>query len=131
MSSVALNMSLKRGFFGRHGSDTTAKKNHFSHRFSAGLRGPGDLDPYAGAYYDVKVLQVFKGNPKSELRLFSENSTARFWLEVGSDYILFISEESFDPPIGVKLTADTCGNSAGINDAHATVHALQGLSKGN
>jgi hypothetical protein len=98
--------------------------------FQHGAR-PSGLDPYAGAYYDVKVLQVFKGNPKPELRLFSENSTGRFWLDVGFDYILFVSEESFDPPIGIKLTTDSCGNSAGINDAQATVRSLQGLSKGN
>jgi hypothetical protein len=86
---------------------------------------------YAGAYYDVKVLQVFKGNPKPELRLFSENSTGRFGLGIGFDYILFVSQENFDSPIGIKLTTDRCGNSAGINDAQPTVHALQGLSNGN
>jgi hypothetical protein len=99
--------------------------------FQQGTARPGGLDAYAGVYYDVKVLQAFKGNPESELRLFSANSTGRFWLKVGFDYILFISEDSFDPPIGIKLTTDNCGNSAGIKAAQATVHALEGLSKGN
>ena len=92
---------------------------------------PMGLDPYVGAYYDVKVLQVFKGNPKPELRLFSENSTGRFSLNVGSDYILFISEDTFDRPIGVQLTVDNCGNSAAISNARTTLHSLQRLSGGN
>lgn len=97
--------------------------------FQNGAARPWGFDPYAGAYYDVKVLQVFKGSPKPELRLFSENSTARFWLDVGSDYILFVFEGSFDPPIGGELTIDNCGNSAAITNAQATVHSLEELSK--
>jgi len=54
--------------------------------FQDGARKPWGFGSYAGAYYDVKVQQVFKGEPKPELRLFSENSTARFWLDVGYDY---------------------------------------------
>ena len=97
--------------------------------FQDGARRPWGFDPYIGAYYDVKVLQVFKGALKPELRLFSDNSTSRFWLDVGSDYLLFISDDTFDPPIGVQLTTDNCGNSAGIKDARATVRTLEALSR--
>jgi hypothetical protein len=83
-----------------------------------------------GVYYDLRVLHIFKGSPKTTLRLFSENSTGRFWLQDGSDYVLFVYEETFDPPIGVKLSADNCGNSADISHAQATIHALQTLSSG-
>ena len=60
----------------------------------------------------AKITRSFKGAAPSELRLFSENSTARFWLDVGSDVVLFITEERFEEPIGTHLTVDTCGNSA-------------------
>jgi len=99
--------------------------------FHSGGARPLGLDPYAGAYYDVKVLRVFKGNPKPELRLFSENSTGRFPLDVGYEYLLFISEDSFDPPIGAQLDIDNCGNSAPVENAHATIHTLQGFSGGH
>ena len=53
-----------------------------------------------GAWYDVQVTTTFKGKPPLRLRLFSENSTARFWLNKGERYLLFVTEEAFDPPVG-------------------------------
>jgi hypothetical protein len=57
---------------------------------------PWGFDPYIGAFYDAEVVQVFKGKPAAQLRLFSENSTARFWLGVGDEFIMFVTEELFD-----------------------------------
>ena len=79
--------------------------------FQNGAKKPWGFDSYLGAYYDVQVLKSFKGRAPPTLRLFSENSTARFWFDVGSKYVLFVSKETFDPPIDRSLTVDTCGNS--------------------
>ena len=72
---------------------------------------------YIGAWYDIRVTRTFKGKPPLHLRLFSETSTARFWLNKGKRYLLFVTEDAFAAPIGRALTADTCGNSAKANDA--------------
>ena len=82
--------------------------------------------PYMGAWYDVQVTRTFKGKPPLRLRLFSENSTARFSLNKGERYLLFVTEEAFDAPIGRALTADTCGNSARVN--RALLRKLQALA---
>lgn len=68
--------------------------------------------PFMGAWYDVQVTMALKGTPPESLRLFSENSTGRFWLNTGEKYLLFVTEGTFDQPIDRALTLDTCGNSA-------------------
>jgi hypothetical protein len=75
----------------------------------------GIFDPYMGAYFDVRVRRSFKGNPASNLRLFSENSTARFLLTRGQTYLLFVTDEKFDPPVGRAFTVDNCGNSDAVS----------------
>ena len=81
--------------------------------FGKGDKRPwGIAAPYMGAWYDVYVTRTFRGQPPSHLRLFSENSTARFWLNKGERYLLFVGDEAFDGPIRQAMTIDTCGNSA-------------------
>lgn len=96
--------------------------------FQNGNSRPWGFDPYLGAFYDVRVTRTFKGNPLKNIRLFSENSTARFWLNVGSDVFLFVTEETFDSPIGPSLTVDTCGNSATVAKAPDLGHELEKLA---
>jgi len=79
--------------------------------FQDGASRPWGFDPYMGAFYTVQVTKSFKGHPPHTIRLFSENSTARFWLSKGGKLVAFVSREKFDPPIGWQWTIDTCGNS--------------------
>jgi len=92
--------------------------------FQFGEPRPWGFDPYAGAVYEVEIARAFKGHPASRIRLFSENSTARFWLDIGSTYLLFVTEEKFDAPIGTRLTIDTCGNSGLVEKSTATLNIL-------
>jgi len=96
--------------------------------FQNGSRKPWGFDPYMGAYYDVRVLTIFKGDPPRTLRLFSENSTARFWFDVGSRQVLFVTEDAFDKPIGRSLTMDICGNSAPASKAGELLPKLRDLA---
>ena len=89
---------------------------------------PWGFDPYLGAYFEVRVLEVFSGNPAPTLWLFSENSTARFWLSVGDELAIFVTEENFDAPIGRALTLDTCGNSRAIAKAGDVLGKLRKLA---
>jgi hypothetical protein len=75
------------------------------------------------------VLSGLKGNPPKHIRLFSENSTARFWLKTGTKYLLFVTDAKFDPPIGRSLTIDTCGNSAELTGHPALLRKLQRLAR--
>jgi hypothetical protein len=79
--------------------------------FQYGNSRPWGFDQYIGAQFDVRVIQIFKGRPRKTLRLISENSTARFWLDVGREYVILATDQIFDAPIGRGLTLDTCGNS--------------------
>ena len=97
--------------------------------FQNGSRKPWGFDPYIGAYYDVQVLKSFKGGAPRILRLYSENTTARFWLDVGSRQILFVSEAPFDQPVGHGLTIDTCGKSAALAKASALLRDLRKLAR--
>jgi hypothetical protein len=96
--------------------------------FQSGQPRPWGFDPYMGAYFDVLVRSAFKGNPPKHLRLFSENSTARYWLKTGTKYLLFVIESKFDPPIGRALTVDTCGNSAELKGHSALRRKLKALA---
>jgi hypothetical protein len=90
---------------------------------------PAPLTPsgeYIGTWYDMRVIRSFKGRHSARLRLFSENSTARFEFEKGKPYILFVDRWTFDPPIMSALTIDTCGNSARANP---DPHLLQRVSR--
>jgi hypothetical protein len=75
--------------------------------FQFGAKRPWGFDPYAGAYYDVRVQQSFKGTAPAHLRLFSENSTARFWLQPGHHYLLFVSLGNFDPRCAANSPSTT------------------------
>jgi hypothetical protein len=92
--------------------------------FQDGQPRPWGFDPYMGAFYDLRVETIFKGNPPSTLRVFSENSTARFWLLPGEEILAFVSTGAFDPPVGRQLTLDTCGNFAFFPRAQRLIPAV-------
>ena len=79
--------------------------------FQMGASRPWGFDPYMGAFYTLRIESMFKGKPPRQLRVFSENSTARFTLGKGQEILAFVSVEVFDKPIGEQFTLDTCGNS--------------------
>src|SRR5438034_11808153 len=42
-----------------------------------------------GTFYSVEVVEVLKGSPSHKLELYSENSSGRFPMEVGVQYVIF------------------------------------------
>jgi hypothetical protein len=95
--------------------------------FQAGHSRPWGFDPYMGAYYDVQVVSAFKWKPPLVVRIFSENLTARFWLDLGREYLVFVSEGSFDKPIGKSLTVDACSKSGALSNSAASLGQLQAV----
>jgi hypothetical protein len=96
--------------------------------FQSGASRPWGFDPYMGALFDVRVKKSFKGSTPRHLRLFSENSTARFWLQPGRSYLLFVSPAPFDRPLGTQLTVDTCGNSGTLKGNSKLLRKLRSLA---
>jgi hypothetical protein len=90
---------------------------------------PWGFDPYIGAFYDLEVQTAYKGSPSHRIRVFSENSTARFWFDADSEHLLFVSKSRFDSPVGSRLTIDTCGNSAAFPKARSLASVVLKLAK--
>lgn len=94
---------------------------------------PDDPEGYAWTVYTVQVLEIFKGTPPRTLRLLSENTSARFSMDTGKTYLLFVSQAP-----GVEMAGkerlpsdyvDNCGNSAVAKDAEPAIKTVRGLSK--
>jgi len=52
---------------------------------------PGDGHWIAGTFYRLKVNEVFRGTARGQIDLFSENSSGRFPMRRGVDYLVFAS----------------------------------------
>jgi len=90
---------------------------------------PWGFDPYIGAYYDAKILTGYKGDPPRTISLFSENSTARFWLRPGVRYLAFVTEEQEEELQNrTVLTLDTCGNSQRWREGSKVLRVVQRLA---
>lgn len=84
--------------------------------------------PESGAYYDghnytVQVQEVFKGNPTNTVVIFSENSSGRFPMSVGSTYILFVYYE-----LG-RNQVSNCGNSGLLSEKQDVIQAVRQLKQ--
>ena len=79
-----------------------------------------------GDVYEVVPARVFKGTNQQKLRLFSENNSGRFPMDINQQYLLFVSK------VHGRLMVDSCGNSGDITkarEAAAEVTKLAGNSK--
>jgi len=68
---------------------------------------PLSRDFQEGTAYLVRVNETLKGKAPAQLRLFSENSGARFPMRVGTKYLLFIDHLE-------RSVIDNCGNSGTV-----------------
>jgi hypothetical protein len=48
-------------------------------------------DPYLGVLYHVRVKQTLKGNPTTVLLDYSERDSGGFYLDVGTEFLLFLN----------------------------------------
>jgi hypothetical protein len=94
---------------------------------------PDDPEGYAWTVYSVQVLEVFKGTPQPTIQLTSENTTARFPMDTGKTYLLFVRQSSMVEMAGQERLPtnfiDNCGNSAAVEDAKSSIKAVRRLSK--
>lgn len=86
---------------------------------SARLDRPDPEDGFDGIEYEIEPMKVFKGAPPASLVLYSENTSARFPMEVSGWYIVFVGPErtvGFRSPTRTARYLSSCGNSFALNE---------------
>lgn len=77
-----------------------------------------DPEGFDGVEYTLQPLTTFKGEPPQDLRVYSENSTARYPMEVTGWYLVFVGPErpvGFAEPSRIERTISNCGPSLLLN----------------
>jgi hypothetical protein len=82
-----------------------------------------------GTFYSVAVEQVLKGTPSKTVELYSENSSGRFRMRVGVQYLVFAGYGVFEGISGQRLAINNCGNSAPLSKAHKALAKVRKLTK--
>jgi hypothetical protein len=70
---------------------------------------PAEDDPqgfFDGVTYTVRIDEQFKGPSQKTVSLFSENSTARYPMQLRQRYLVFVYLES-----GQRYAVNNCGNT--------------------
>jgi hypothetical protein len=78
---------------------------------------------YIATLYTIKPLRIFKGNPQSKFIIYSENTTARFPMNIGEEYIIFVQK-----PNDILIVYN-CGHSGLVNDSAGVIEKVKALSK--
>ena len=81
---------------------------------------PGAFD---GIYYKIQVIHSYRGPFRSTVTIYSENSSGRFPMDVGSNYIVFLDKR------GNHLAADNCGNSGLLEENQKVVTVVERLQR--
>jgi hypothetical protein len=84
---------------------------------------PESLPHYDGINYKVSLTSIYQGKAEASVELFSENSTGRFPMEIGQEYVLFIYE-SFG-----RNFVDNCGNSGLAEDKESVIETIRNLTR--
>jgi len=82
-----------------------------------------------GTFYSVVVEQVLKGTPSKTVELYSENSSGRFPMRVGVQYLVFAGYGVFEGISGQRLAINNCGNSAPFSKAHKALATVRKHTK--
>jgi hypothetical protein len=89
------------------------------------VSSPDDPQGVEETIYTVRVLHVFKGRPDGLLEISSENTSSRFPMEVGKEYLLFV-RWSWEG----EFYVDSCGNSGLLKDSKAEIEELGKILNG-
>lgn len=98
------------------------------------ISSPEDPAGFDWTVYEVKVLAVYKGQPPRSLKLVSPNTTSRFPMDEGKDYLLFIDHSSEPEFAGTEVLpadfVDNCGNSGLASERSKEIRMTQRLTIG-
>jgi hypothetical protein len=100
---------------------------------SRDVASPDDPGFYDWTIYDVEVVEALKGKPPHRIKLESENTSARFPMDKGRRYLLFVSHSNTVEMAGsAKLPqdyVDNCGNSGAVEEVEPTIRKVRALSE--
>ena len=82
-----------------------------------------------GMIYGVRAVESLKGKPPVTLALYSENSSGRFPMQIGTRYLVFVRHQTFEGIREQQWFIDNCGNSAPLREASKTLAAVRRLTK--
>ena len=84
-----------------------------------------DSDPesFDGVYYKIQVTRSYRGPFRSTVTIYSDNSSGRFPMEIGSGYLLFLRSNHH------YLSANNCGNSGLLIDSAKVVSSVEQLQR--
>ncbi len=88
-------------------------------------KDPKAFDALDGWFYTLRIKRTLKGRPPATIRLFSENTTARFEFAPRRTYLVFVDRQMFDKPYGWQLTIDSCGNTAAFPKVATALRRLR------
>jgi hypothetical protein len=74
-----------------------------------------------GWLYDLSTQELFRGSRTQVIKVFTENSSGSFPLDVGKQYLIFADE------LDGRLTITNCGNSALLSNAQDAIRELRSL----
>ncbi len=80
-------------------------------------------DTPGGTFYLVRNLETFRGTLGRTVEIFSENSSGRLPMRMGTSYLLFLYRQQ-----GV-LSADSCGNSGRLANKAGKLREVRQLAK--
>jgi hypothetical protein len=84
---------------------------------------PEHKDRYEGVTYTVNLQDPFRGRASPTFELFSENSSGRFPMIKGMEYLLFIYDYKD------VLAVDNCGNSGLLTERQKELDAVRDLAR--
>ena len=87
-----------------------------------------DGDP-RGTFYTVTLIEPMKGRPSATVLLYSENSSGRFPMQVGSEYLIFAHPQRFEGIDRPQLAINNCGHSAALPDGSEALATVRRLTK--
>jgi hypothetical protein len=100
---------------------------------SRDVASPDDPGFYDWTIYDVEVVETLKGKPPHRIKLESENTSARFPMDKGRRYLLFVSHSNTIEMAGSEKLpqdyVDNCGNSGAVEEVEPTIRKVRALSE--
>lgn len=80
---------------------------------------PDDVEGVDAYLYQIRPIQVFKGSAQRSVTIRSDAGSSSFPMEIGKDYVLFLS-------VYPNMTfVDSCGNSDLVSKSHDVVTFLR------
>ena len=85
------------------------------------VEDPTDPEGITATIYTLHVSREVRGKVPMTIRIRSENDSGRFWMDVGAEYLLFLSRDTHQ---GLYFV-DSCGNSGLISDRLSVLRQVE------